>query len=157
MPVTELLPRSFQAEAIEKLSKPKITSRLIGDEMGLGKTVTALFLDKRNREMNPTGPFKRTLIVCPLAVVASWEHHIKWLHGSNARVVSINPKDRGAFIRALKQQHDFYIIHWEGLRLLRKEMAVYKWFHIIADEAHRAKNRKAQQTLALKMLKSFYK
>jgi len=37
------------------------------------------------------------------------------------------------------------------------ELAKIHWFHIIADEAHRAKNRKAQQTQRLKKLPTMHK
>jgi SNF2 family DNA or RNA helicase len=42
------------------------------------------------------------------------------------------------------------------MRLI-KELRDIKWFHIIADEAHRAKNRKAQLAIALKAIKTRFK
>lgn len=77
---------------------------------------------------------------------------------SKARVVVIDPKRREGFLRAVEQgRHDYYLIHWQGLRFL-PELADLNvigkagWFNVIADEVHRAKNRKAVQTRHLKIL-----
>jgi SNF2 family DNA or RNA helicase len=63
----------------------------------------------------------------------------------------IDPKNRDDFIKKLSQPYHYYIIHWEALRLV-DELQSLQWYHVIADEAHRAKNRKAQQTQALKKI-----
>ena len=146
-------PFPFQQQAIDKLSQPKITSRLIGDDMGLGKTVTAIYLDKETRN----GGGGKTLILAPLAVHASWVKHIQAIVPS-ARVEFVDPKSRGKFVRALKDPKvQFYVLHYEGLRILAQELQKVEWLHIIADEVHRVKNRKAQATRALKSLKAKYK
>jgi SNF2 family DNA or RNA helicase len=157
-------PYPFQQEAINKLTQPKITSRLIGDEMGLGKTVTAIGIDLKNRvdlakqDEKTLGRIKnrKTLIIAPLAVTESWVRHLEKLAPSG-RVVLCNPKNRDDFVKALKEPYHYYVCHWEGMRLMAKELGRVHWFHIIADEVHRAKNRKAQTTRALKSLSSDYK
>lgn len=154
-------PRPFQQEAIDKFSKPNITSRLLGDEMGTGKTVTAIFLDLEDRKKEAAKGRRQsdmaTLIVAPLAVVESWARHIGII-APQARVVVCDPKRRGDFLHELKrppsQRAHYFIVHYEGMRLMVKEMKTFKWFHIIADECHRIKNRKAQVTNALKALTS---
>ena len=50
----------------------------------------------------------------------------------------------------------YVIIHYEALRLMPILKSI-DWFHIIADEVHRIKNRSAQQTRALKQLTTKYK
>jgi TATA-binding protein-associated factor len=142
----------FQQRNVNKLSKPKIIGRLIGDDMGLGKTVQALYLDKLDRQNAKLAG--KTLIVAPLGTLDAWEEHTKAIFGISARVVVVNPKDRPAFIAALRKPYTHYIVHWEGMRLMIKELLKIKWFHIIADEVHRIKNRKAQVTMALKALKA---
>lgn len=99
---------------------------------------------------------RKTLIICPLAVTESWARHLESLAPS-ARVVSINPKRRVDFVKALKQPYHYYILHWEGMRILSSELSKMHWFHIIADEVHRAKNRKVRTTHALKALSTDYK
>lgn len=149
-------PYPFQQKAIDKLHGQM--SRLIGDEMGLGKTAEAVWIDAVNRkdwndEHGRT--VLKTLIIAPLAVHDTWEKHCKELTG--APVVRIDPKNRSVFVKALEMRvNGFYIIHWQALRLM-PELKKVKWFHIIGDEIHRAKNRKAQMTQALKMIPAYYK
>jgi SNF2 family DNA or RNA helicase len=75
-----------------------------------------------------------------------------------ARFTIIDPKKRWRFLDALEHgMYDYYLIHWQGLRFF-PELADLNvigragWFNVIADEVHRAKNRKAVQTNQLKIL-----
>lgn len=146
----------FQAEVVRRF---EITpSVLIGDDMGLGKTVEALALDLKRRTTQLEGYKQtdcKTLIIAPLSVLSSWEKHIK-LMWPKARYIVINPKNRNELVKALKQSYHYYVIHWEALRLVEELQNVH-WWHIIADEVHRAKNRKAIQTQKLKKLRTSYK
>jgi len=152
-------PRPFQQEAIDKFSQPQIVSRLLGDDMGLGKTVTAICLDLENRRQEAEKGRRQssmmTLIVAPLAVTESWVRHVNLL-APQARVVVCDPKRRGDFLHELKKppsrRAHYFIVHYEAMRLMVSELKKYTWFHIIADECHRIKNRKAQVTNALKAL-----
>jgi SNF2 family DNA or RNA helicase len=51
---------------------------------------------------------------------------------------------------------DVFVVHWDALRLI-PELRRIQFGTIIADEVHRASNRKAQSTRALKYLKSYRK
>lgn len=148
----ELYP--FQQANVDKLYKQR--SRLVGDEMGLGKTLTGIELDKINRRDVENGRYKKTLIVAPLTVLPVWEEHLK--EQTDLPVTVIDNKSRQGFINAaLKpERFGYFVCHWDALRLM-PELTKVKWFHIIADEAHRAKNRKAQQTRALKRLPTTFK
>lgn len=131
---------------------------LLGDDMGLGKTIEALSLDLRRRTKHLAGQRQtdsKTLIVAPLSVTGAWEETIQKLW-PGAKIVRLNPKKKEDFIQKLDEPNHYYIIHWEALRLIPELQHVH-WWHLVADEVHRAKNRKAQQTLALKKLKTLYK
>lgn len=150
----------FQKESVEKFVK--VPTALIGDDMGLGKTVQAIAIDKRKRELY-ADQFKEayrgkpiTLIVAPLSVLGVWRSHFRdWQ--PNLRVTTIDPKYRQKFLQDIQYgKYDVYICHWESLRLM-PELHKYRWFHVIADEVHRAKNRKSQQTVALKKLPAEHK
>jgi len=149
-------PYKFQQEALDKAALQD--NFLCGDEMGLGKTPFGVWRDRdlRHKYIAEHGKCRmKTLIVAPLAVHDGWEKHIKEL--LNATVVRIDPKNRAAFVNKLKAPiNGFYIIHWQALRLI-PELKDVSWFHIIGDEVHRAKNRKAQQTQAFKYLKTKHK
>lgn len=150
----------FQQEAVDKFTP--VPTCLFGDDMGLGKTVESIALDKKRRELHGA-KFKEayrgkplTLVVAPLSVLGVWRSHFKEWQPS-LRVFVIDPKARHAFINAFtKGTHDVFVCHWESLRLM-PELRKIHWFHIIADEVHRAKNRKAQQTVALKKLFTMHK
>lgn len=147
-----------QKDLVDKLGTPLLVSRLIGDEMGLGKTIEALAVDKELRK-SPRGRHV-TLIIAPRAThEMPWASTIRDFLGAKACV--IDRKNRSLFLRALeKGDHDFFICHYEAMRLLIRDSADFKeypFLHVIADECHRLKNRKAQQTLAVKRLKPVYK
>lgn len=150
---------AFQQECVDKFLP--VNCALVGDDMGLGKTVEAIALDKEKRtkygpEFSQRGK-PMTLVITPLSVFGSWlEHFAKW--APHLKVAIIDPKNREPFLFAIKRARaDIYICHWEALRLIRDGLQKIHWFHIIADEVHRAKNRDAQQTLALKALSAEHK
>jgi SNF2 family DNA or RNA helicase len=136
----------FQKEDVDHLEGER--GVLIANEMGTGKTFEAIERDQRIREH----AHGRTLVVAPLSTLEStWKQHFDEL--TNLTVVVCNPKFRAqswqVFMRA---QAEVFCVHWEALRLM-SELRDFEWMHIIADECHRMKNRKAQQTRALKSIK----
>lgn len=145
--------RDFQQTTIDRFLKVK--GVLIGDDMGLGKTVQAIDLDWQRRLNGAKGP---TLILTRLSVVPEWENHYEWMLPNLLRTVVLNPKDRAAFVRAIERgDGDVYIMHWDALRLIAKDLYKVRWLHIIADEVHAIKNRKTKVTRALKTLRTEYK
>ena len=144
----------FQAEDTEALQDRK--SVLLAWEMGTGKTYAGIELDLRHRALRRAEGFGQlpTLVVAPLSTLEStWAEHFEEL--TDLDYVVIDPKKRDLFVKAIKNKiADVYIMHWEALRLVQKELRTFQFGHIIADEVHRAKSRKAQQTLALKKLRA---
>ena len=143
----------FQREDVERIIRIGAPSHLIANDMGTGKTYEAIVLDAHYRQEHPEG---RTLVVAPLSTLSGWAKTYTELTG--LRICVINPKNRPRFLDYMKQdKYDVYILHWEALRLLQDDLKKKKWMHIIADEVHRAKNRKAKQTKALKQIKPKYR
>lgn len=146
----------FQREAVEYFAP--VTNVLCGDDMGLGKTVEAIALDlhRRHNAVLPKGKPHTLVVSISGAMVQSWERHFnRW--APHLKVCVCNPKDRPTFEAKVRQgEYDVYIVHWQALRLL-KVVAEKQWFHVIADEVQNAKNRKAQQTVALKKLSTQFK
>lgn len=148
----------FQQVCIDKLGKPQLPSRLIGDDMGLGKTVEALAIDLRLRLSTGKGYGQghTTLIIAPLSVHTAWRRHIKTVC-TGAKVYVIDRKNRTPFIQiARRHKADYMICHYEALRFI-PELREVNFFHIIADEVHSIKSRKAQQTRAVKSLTTEFK
>jgi SNF2 family DNA or RNA helicase len=134
----------FQKEDTEKIAPAG--SGLIGSEMGTGKTLEGIELDKiwYDQERNP-GP---TLVVAPLNTFNTWQEKYG-LQSPESDVITIDRKNRDLFLEAIrKRQGDVYLMHWDALRLM-PGLAGVKWNTVIADEVHRAANRKAQSTQAL--------
>lgn len=143
----------FQAEDIAKLEGQK--SAAIASEMGTGKTYEGIMLDEI---WNSDGK-RPTLIVAPRNTFDGWQAK----YGERAPstdVVTIDRKNqstRASFSDSVRRRSgDVFLMHWEALRLM-PELAENHFGLIIADEAHRASNRKNQQTLALKKLSAEHK
>jgi SNF2 family DNA or RNA helicase len=75
----------------------------------------------------------------------------KWLPGKTAQIV--DGKKPAIREQQIAADTDFIIINWEKL-WREPALMKQKWGAVIADEAHRAKNRKAKQTKALWQLKA---
>lgn len=146
----ELYP--FQKEMVDKFSDPRYPHVLCGDDMGLGKTIEAMTLD-RSKRLNSHRSGQKTLILAPLTPVGSWEdHYARFM--PEYKVCALDPKNRCLFLADVQRgDHDIYIMHWDALRLM-PELSDKFWFHVIGDEIHRIKNRKAQVTRALKKIKT---
>jgi SNF2 family DNA or RNA helicase len=163
-----------QEECIDKVGyKPNIvdprrTSALIADDMGLGKTYEGIARDVDLRR-DKYAYRRPTLIVAPAGTHQDWYDSIyayndKWEKGKGT-VCVIDRKNRLPFVRELLHAGEnapgstfpcYFIMHYEALRLI-PELKEIAWFHIIADEVHRIKNKAAQQTVALKKLTTKYK
>jgi len=137
----------FQREDVEKLHPKKTKMRLIANEMGTGKTFEAGAIDLLLREEYDGN----TLIVAPTSVLPAWVNFFRDF--TDLKCVTINPKNRKeTWDRFLNEDAHVFLVHWEALRLM-PELRDVQWLHVIVDECHRMKNRKAQQTRALKEIK----
>lgn len=142
----ELYP--YQAETVRKFSV--VPACLDASDMGTGKTIVALALDQVRRRQ-AKGP---TLVIAPLSgTMNTWRKHYKELYPELKGIVC-DPRSRGRFVQGLRRTdwYDYYIIHWDVLSRELDNLRRIQWNHIIADECHRAKNRKAQTAKALHRL-----
>jgi len=172
-------PLPDQVVAIDKLRKVK--SRLVGDSMGVGKTVTGIGLDLAMREDDPSVADLPTLIVSEKIGIDVWVYHLRAMGIPEEDIVAIDPADRAEFMAALEHEKNYqagrtekpprgvyYVMHydiimkptmnvlWERRTRTGKKHHI-QWAHVIADEVHLIKNRKALKTLALKKINAFYK
>jgi SNF2 family DNA or RNA helicase len=139
LPYADLL-RPYQRAAVKWLEDHPRS--ILADEMGLGKTVQAIATVTNFHG----GTIPATLVVCPNAVRGTWESEFKqW---ADTPVQVLDGKTPAKRVKQLEADSSVFIVNWEKLRLM-PELARVNWEAVIADEAHRAKNRDAQQTQAL--------
>lgn len=151
-----LLPK--QVEAVEKFRD--VSGVLVGFDTGTGKTVTGVALVQQLWDRGEVGP---VLIVTKSFDV--WTKHLRLMDIDDSRIHVIDKRKRSLFIESLitikadPAQAHFYIMHWDALPLadMQEVLPRIKWLVILADEAHKGKNRKAKRTLALKKLKTSFK
>lgn len=128
---------------------------ILADDMGLGKTVQGLAVvdEYIRRHEHPTGPGRTPsiLVICPNSLKANWKREARQWLGWDATI--LDGKNPAARRKQLDEAEGIVIVNWEKLRLM-PELAKVDWLAVLADEAHRAKNRKAKQTQALWQLKA---
>lgn len=130
-----------QQDEITRLEEfPRV---ILAWDMGTGKTRGSIERDLRLRERFKD--IKRTLIVAPLGTHPQWAVAIEKDAGFFPHV--IDRKDRTA---ALTSGARYTIVHYDAVRLTPSLREGFD--HVIWDECHRIKNRKAKTTLAAKKI-----
>lgn len=141
---------------------------ILADEMGVGKTLEMIGAVHEADELalDDKGPLREAdindpvLVICPNGLRRNWRAEI--IHGprdedghdiyedwprSTVKILDgANANKRRA---QLAEAADFYVVNWEKLRSDADLLAGRPWRAILADEVHRAKSRKAQQTKGL--------
>lgn len=124
---------------------------MLCDQMGVGKTIQAIAAIETS-ERNRTA-----LVICTSYARQQWAEEIKKWAGGPVKVWVV-PSNKG---KAGREQawrecdaylgRKYFVIHWDALRLMPKLQSRH-WDWIVVDEAHHAKNRKAQRTRAMKAM-----
>lgn len=163
-----LLP--FQTEDVDKLKSKR--SRLVGNDPGTGKTYEGIALDQANRNgdgndkpvvldyLEKYGPPSRlkTLVVCPKVALDVWDEHLMELTDDDIYLYDYHHRERFMQYAADPRRGGYFIVNYDSVRIDDlKDLRNLAWFHIIGDEIHRIKNRKAQITLAFKKIPAIYK
>lgn len=131
---------------------------LLCDEMGAGKTIEAIssvyeYMLRNDTDAAGVGP--RVLVVCPNSVTGVWLRELSNWIGVGGIVIDGKTPDKRA--EQLEGATGWVILNWEKLQKSVKLLPLLekiKWDAVIADEAHRAKNRKAQKTKGLWKLRA---
>lgn len=117
---------------------------ILGDDVGMGKTVEAI------KTVQLSNHLRHVLVVCPNSMKYTWQAEINdWFPGQQMTIVEAASRDKDV----QKFRCGFLILNWDLVRLL-PQLRRFVWNCIIADEAHRLKNRKAQVSVAFSKLKS---
>jgi len=178
-------PYPDQQVAIDKFRDVKAC--LCGDSMGVGKTVTGIGRDFQMRVDFPHLANSPCLIISEKIGLDVWDYHLKAMGVPKEQILLINPTDRSEFEQELlalqafqadaprgatrgankakRPQYRYYVVHWDVIK--NEDVPVNEktvsgkpkimWGHVIADEVHLAKNRKALRTIELKRIASEFK
>jgi SNF2 family DNA or RNA helicase len=143
---------------------------LMGDDMGGGKTPMTIAALKLRHAMDGGGKeWGPTLIVCPRKVKRVWsDHFAEWWPTARVAVAGDTAKKkRDAIALVARGEADVLVINWDSLVSFSrlepfgnitmtdkqkepKELNAIQWRAVVADEAHRMLDRKAQWTRAIK-------
>jgi SNF2 family DNA or RNA helicase len=116
----------------------------IWNEPGTGKTYEGAELIRDG---------DRSLWIAPLPTLEESVRKMRTM-GLDGNIVIIDRKNRnGSWNQFIRQPKGIFLAHWETLRLMPELQQVH-WDFVIADEVHKAANRKAQQTRALKLIRN---
>ncbi len=139
--------RAYQQEGIEFLSSRK--AAILADEMGLGKSVQAL----KAMLMSPLVQGDRILILCPKSAVSVWQAEmVKWLPAFNDWVVTyLGQKHKRQKMADELEPPYILITTYETFRRDQYELPGLYDF-VIADEAHKFRNRKTATFKSVKRI-----
>lgn len=131
--------RHYQLEAVAQMQQAP-GGFILGDACGLGKSATTI---NYTRTLPTNQP--RFLLVVPKTLREQWQDEIhKWEPDIPVHQVMMDMD--------VSRMEGWFVMHYEQLIGRSAFQAMHKpiWDVIIADEAHRIKNPKAQRTIALK-------
>lgn len=131
----------------------------LADDMGLGKTIQILSLLLSIKDEAKT-PFKPSLLVLPASLLANWKSEMeRFAPGLSA--CFIHPSESGGSDLSIaggkpeKALANFDVVATTYGMILRQSWLLdVEWRLVILDEAQAIKNPSAQQTRAVKKLKS---
>lgn len=145
---------------------------ILADDMGGGKTVQAIstIYESWQRE-NGDAPFTgRVLVIAPASVLDHWRRELKkWADVPDEKIVIVDASGKDAAKKRAEQvaavpEGGWCLVNWEKLQKRVKlagesakkkgPLDKVKWYGVVADEAHRAKNHDSQQSKALQRLRA---
>jgi SNF2 family DNA or RNA helicase len=147
----------FQQVGVAFMAEAKFAMN--NDVMGLGKTVQTIAAIREMELTSNDGEVGRYLLIVPNNALGGWARHVYAWHPPTADGRCAPPNILGTckVLQGGDPPPGFYIINWEKISLRLKLLLGVRWDGIVADESHRAKNRKAQRTKALLKLDAGFK
>ena len=137
-PIKNISLLAHQKEAVTWMHKREesceygISGGILSDHMGLGKTFSIMGC------IHYGAGGSNNLIIVPLAMIGTWVNTFKEY---NFSVYSLNKN--GGFIRHSYGVNSVYIIHYNAVVKMSRELRSVAWTRIIIDEAHTIRNAKS--------------
>ncbi len=134
-----------QISAAETILRKMQGRGILADEVGLGKTIEAGLVLK---ELYHQELIKKVLIIVPASLAAQWQYQmfdifeLRFINASWQK--SVEKDDIWDFFNSSFKgftEHDLVISSYERASKAEEEIKKVKWDLIIADEAHRLRNR----------------
>lgn len=161
-----------QRAGVEFMLETSQGHAILADDMGGGKTVQAITAVYEHwiRE-NGDAPFTgRVLVIAPASVLDHWRRELKkWANVPDEKIVIVDAAGKDAAAKRAEQvatvpEGGWCLVNWEKLQKRvklagesakkRGPLDKVKWYGVIADEAHRARNHDSQQSRALQRLRA---
>jgi SNF2 family DNA or RNA helicase len=160
--VRERFPHARDYQILDIVRMISLGSSINANEMGLGKTFEAIVAISM---MN----CKKILIVCPKTLMYNWQNEfLKWtnIDNNSINLIQGTPKQKKEALCKVGMS-TVNIINYDIIGSKQSSMGEtnevlvalqsYEWDVIVADEAHRIKNRTRSRTAGLKSLHSTHK
>lgn len=147
-PSTKLWPHQLQLVDFlhAGIDNHKLTGFLLADEVGVGKTAPSIITAEKFYNT-------RVLILCRNSAKAQWRREVKRWTNHDVTVVRGTLAEQAARVA----RPGWVIGHWESLVNVRPAYLKQHWDFVIADEAHRAQNRKTKRADTLFELNADYR
>ena len=132
----------FQREGVEWLRRQ--SGGILADDMGLGKTVQVV---AAMRLLFNRAQLRSALVVCPKSLVATWEREFeRWAPELGVAVLTPPARIREDAWKAVAGRCHVLLTNYEQLRDPPEILKRTSLDLIVADEAHRLRNRSARIT-----------
>lgn len=132
----------FQIQGVGWLLKQ--SRCILADDMGLGKTVQVI---AAMRLLFHRAKIRSALVVCPKSLIANWEHEFtNWAPELGVAIVTPPAHIRESAWKALVGYRHILLTNYEQFRELPDILRDARPDLIVADEAHRLRNRETQVT-----------
>ena len=109
-------------------------------EMGLGKTLIAM---KAMEYRLKNKIIDKALVVCPKTVLYSWEIQVKQFSDLKTITITGNKIKRS---KQLKEKADIYLINYDLIRIMEKDLKAEKYGMIVLDESQFVKNYSSKRS-----------